>query len=163
MDYRVTSAESVATATGKRYIKAKLTSVESGVTELVSIWSDYSFYGDVEVGNVVSGVITSNGKYKNLKDAGRAGGSFSGGGKVGMGVLMEKKATGIKEAQDNKQLGVKIAGAQRDAAMVVVELYRDLVMEKPFEERGAFIRSQIRIWRQWFMEEADEDKKEIPF
>lgn len=137
------------TSTGKAYHKVTLAS-GSELHEGVAIWSDFPNFNSITFETEVEGdvVIKQNGQYVNktlypLKPA-------STGHTRGSGAItkaMETKASNIRDAQENKENGIKLSSTIRMA--VDITLARDLGSTED-------IQAEIEYWRKWLWKTWDE-------
>lgn len=76
---------------------------------------------------------------------------------------MARKESSIREFQGNKEESIRMAGAQRDAVLIVINLYKeiadDLIMTP--SEKDAVIKKKIVEWRDYFLSGAFNET--VPF
>ena len=87
-----------------------------------------------------------------------AGGKKVGGSKSGMiSKAQDTKRADIKDAQGNKQDGIKIASTFRDATLITLETFKDA----PFDV--TIFQDRWNHWRAWLWEQYDKplDRKWI--
>lgn len=108
------------------------------------------------IGATVEGEVSKNDKgYWNF----RAANTKSAGGGSRSGMIKQaqaEKAAYIREAQQTKEMGIKIAGAQRDATLIVTTFYEELASMTP-NAREENIKALWKEWRDWFINEFDKD------
>lgn len=155
--YRVLKLERKITVTKKPYISATLLDSEGNEHERITIWSDFPGFHGIDEGADIMGELASNGKYTNLKPT---RGGYSGGSTTprspsyGVKAAQERKGTMIEEAQDRKELSMRLQGAQRDATLITIASLK----EQPFPTDEEFKKD----WKKWFdflMGQYDSEKK----
>lgn len=154
--YKIDWVEQKTTSTGKTYKKATITGADG--THDVSVWPDYASYEAVTPGSEVEGVVSVNGKFKNLV-AGNLGAKPSGftpRAPAGSAKAQETKRIDIQNAQENKGEAIKLASTLRDAVLVALA---ELGGNHDHEE----YKSRIRHWREWLYAEWDNVKDAPPF
>lgn len=142
---------------------------EQGNFAKADIWSDFPSYPAITVNSEVEGdlVPPKDPKYNATLRAPRTGGTYRkpAGNALAIGLAQDKKIENIKNAQDNKEKGIRIASSFRDATLIMTTMYADKVMEKPPEERSDFIKSIHKQVRDWYLSEWDNEDgtRQIPF
>lgn len=89
--------------------------------------------------------------------------SQSGGGARNSAAItkaQETKAEHIKEAQENRAQGVKLAAAMRDATQITLAV----MSGTPFPTDEEF-KAEFTKWRDWYLQEWDKTEKavDVPF
>ena len=98
--------------------------------------------------------IMTKGKYQNIVGARdmmptqQASQAYFPRKKTEIGKAMEKKQEGIRESMSRKEDSIKIAGSQRDAVLIVVNLYPEL-KDAPNKERA--IKDEYEKWKAYFL------------
>ena len=67
----------------------------------------------------------------------------------------------IEEAQDRKEMGIKVAGAMRDATLLTVELMKE-ARDNGTRLQDDEMKNIWRRWRDFFMHEYD-GARDLPF
>lgn len=81
------------------------------------------------------------------------GGSMRGGGnRAAIKAAQEFKTASIDRAQDRREVGVKVAGAMRDATLIAIAALKD----QPFPTDAEF-KEELRKWRDWLISEFDNE------
>lgn len=81
-----------------------------------------------------------------------------GGFKAGMQKAIEQKQEGIRQSQENKELGIKLSSTIRMAVDMVIAILKD---EQIIEE--GVIKGEISKWRKWFWDTWEDPKNYPPF
>lgn len=139
---KVTSIEQRADKHGN---PMKVTNFDNGKKVFVN-----SKYDDVIYDKVIEGSeweLVPDGDFTKIKyEKPKSGG----GSKAGMTAVMEKKSENVKEAQERKSESITLAAAQRDAVLVITNLYPELASyEEPHKTRE--IESKYHQWRKFFL------------
>ena len=113
-------------------------------------------FDDIQSGRDVEGEIWTSDSGKNYLFAPKTRKNASGGAFKQKMIedTMNKKEASIERFQGNKEEAIKLASAQRDAVLVVVQL----MSNRNFNEEE--IRDRITDWRNWFL---SDDFKAPPF
>lgn len=146
--FKVEWVENVTTLKGKSYKKATLVD-ERGASLDASVWPDFSKYDEVTPGNAVDGVIRTKGTYKNLVDE-LAPPKFV--KSTRMEQAMEKKVASIENAQSRKENAIQLAGASRDATLIVTTMYPEL---SNLDDKEEVIKELWLKWQKWFLANHD--------
>lgn len=143
MKYIISNVTERETTAGKKYLSVTLTAGEEQF-EKVSLWSDDPDYATFQDGATIKGTLTKNEKgYWNFKKEGDKP-AYKGGAAISK--AMETKATNIEIAQDRKHDAIKMAGAQRDAVLMVTTFEADA----PFPTE-AELKAKIEGWMRYFL------------
>lgn len=116
-------------------------------------------FDKVETGGTIEGEIVQNGQYLNFKKKLEApefiknsrGSNFKA---QQIEKAVEKKNEAIAHFQDEKEKSIALAGAQRDAVLIVVQKMAtspDLLDKVAWDEQ--LIKEEIIKWRNWFLSE----------
>src|SRR5439155_6945211 len=86
-------------------------------------------------------------------------GATSGCGKRGMKAAQERKAADIEKAQENKNHGIKVAAAMRDATLITIALLEHA------QDDGSGFHETFKATKEWYLKEwsATEKSLDIPF
>ncbi len=112
--------------------------------ERVSIWPDYEGYAAVVEGAKLVGEVYQKGQYWNFKAATKS--AYTGGKTGAMTKVMETKAANISAAQDKKHDAIKMAGAQRDAVLMVTTFEKNSPFPTDIE-----LKQKIEAWMKYFL------------
>jgi hypothetical protein len=122
-------------------------------------------FDNLKVGERVKGNLwTSSAGKKYLfapdlnKPAGGANRGQSGGFKANMSAMVEKKQEGIRQSQENKELGIKTSSTARMACDIVVATLRG---EEIIDE--SVLKGKLEMWRKWFWMHWDDPENYPPF
>lgn len=148
------------TATGKK--KADVTLIdENGKTTDVTIWGDFPGYSDLIVGQSIEGEIkaASDPKFKPSFNAPRSPKTASTGAFKAMQIekAQDRKESSIGRFQASKEESIKMAGAQRDAVLMV----STLIPLRGIIPSDNLLRDEIIRWRDWFL--SDKFEEHPPF
>ena len=149
MQYKVIKSENVMTSIGKPMKKLSLESTD-GASQ-VNIFSDFPHFAEIIEGSTIDGELRKNDKgYTNLysneiKPRGGAPGAFK---QAQIEKSMEIKAQHISQAQDNKEVGIKVSATMRDAVLIATSL-------TPDQWHGTTMQEEVRFWRAWLWTEWD--------
>lgn len=152
MQYKINFSERKTTSTGKQKIDAELVDMAGEVHKGVTIWADFPGWNNLMTGGTVEGDVVSkqNGKYTNktLYPARSQTSYTPRGGTQRAGSIkdaVEAKNVNIKENMETKNESIKMAGAQRDAVLIVTTFYKNRTLtDAETEER-------IERWYNYFM------------
>lgn len=156
MIYKIKEATPTITSTNKPMKKLVLETENNEVVR-VNIFSDFPHYAELREGSTIDGEIRKNDKgYDNLysneiKPKGNP--NFK---TQQMEKVMDKKSELISKAQDNKELGIKIASTLRMAVDVATSLTSD-------QWQGTTMQEEIKYWREWFWLEWSNTEDMKPF
>lgn len=147
---------------GKKYAKASVTSLDGQKYEEVSIgdkWGEK--LATLMPGMTVEGNMwqnPKNGKWSiyPVEERMGTGGNFR---SQKIEQAMDKKTHNIEKFQDKKEESIALAGAQRDAVLIVTEMMRADSGVETLNE--GWIKSEIIKWRNWFL--SDDFKNHPPF
>ena len=147
MQYKIIKSKQVTSKSGKNYKQATIAN-ESGVETDVSVWPDFDQYAQVETGSEVEGIVVENNGYQNLKSENKK--SYSG----GINKMMQKKEESIEKFQGTKNEAIKLAGASRDATLMVTTLFPILYSNYREED----LKKKWNEWRDFFYDEFNNVK-----
>lgn len=108
----------------------------------------------ITTGQTLEGEIEIKGNYKNFKNHIQRPTAGIYNKTAAVEKAMERKEESITKFADRKEEAIAMAGAQRDAVLIVVALMKDK------EWSQSVVRETITLWRNWFL--SDEFKKDIP-
>jgi len=152
---RVISIEMATTTTGKPYKKCKLDQQINGKDQF-NVFNFHTRFAEVVEGLELDAMeLEMQGQYLNLKDPDKAvSGRYtkSGGAKAGL----ERKGAMISEAQDKRDLAMRLAGSARDATLIVTTFGKGLTSDTDVKEAWT-------KWRKWLYEQHDIRDLEDPF
>lgn len=120
----------------------------SGEVRKVNMWSNFPNYASLGEGSLFEAKMTKEGQYWNLSYESSAGGRSS-----GYGANSASKTASINKAMDRKEESITLAGAQRDAVLIVKELIEPSWTTEEIKEA-------VVEWRNWFL--SSEFKNNIP-
>lgn len=157
MKYIINAVEQKFTKEQKPYYKVILTDSTGAEYDGVSIWSDFPGFNSVAIGGELEGTVTTNDRgYKNFKSVNPAFTSppRSYPNRAGnMSAVMAQKAAGIKQSQDNKELGIKISSTIRMAVdIALAELSQPYT---PADMQQAIERWRAWLWNAWEKNDSD--------
>jgi len=132
----------------KKFVEADLTDEEDNLYERVSAWSG-EFSGDIFEGELEK---SPKGYWKIKKDK-TANTNFR---SQQMEKVMDRKEQSIGRTMDRKEESIALAGAQRDAVLIVVNLFG---ASQGYDEIE--IKANVVKWRNWFL--SDEFRTPPPF
>lgn len=112
--------------------------------------NDVSTFDPVTPGLTIEGVIEMKGQYKNFKSTPTAPKSSF---KSNQMAVVEKVQEGVKTAQNNKELGIKISSTMRMAV--------DLAIAERDATHLTMVES-ILGWRKWLWNEWDKNETDFP-
>jgi hypothetical protein len=153
--FKVISVQERTTATGKTYKTATIE--ENDVQMQVSVWPDFDQYAAVVEGGSVVGKIVEKGQYKNLVGNGP---QKPAGGRTGaITAAQETKGKMIAQAQDNKELAVKIASTFGSAVQIALKM-ADMPTFEERKDPESWMQAEVEKWRAWLWNhwEAPKDK-----
>ncbi len=102
---------------------------------------DVDTFDSVALGQEIEGTIQLDEKYKTKKFVkALEKPNFM---QKKMEVIMEKKQSNISQSMDRKEESIKLAGAQRDATLIVINFYKDL--------GEADIKGRLEYWYDYFL------------
>ena len=117
-----------------------------------NIFSDHAMYNDLVEGyEIPENFLTINAK-GYLEIVNPNAGIKRGGNSAGIAKAQEQKAIYIKEAQTNKENSIKLAGAARDAVLIVTAFYPELAEDDNKDEK---IAAKIEEWRTHLLKTFD--------
>lgn len=157
-NYTVVSFISKTTSTMKPFISATLQDEQGALHERVAIWSNFPGYSAIKPNGTVFGEVKDNGKGLSLQVT-NAGPQQRGNNSAAIGLAQERKGEMIREAQGNKETGIKLAAAMRDSAMVVTTLFADIIQKIPEAQRTDKIKEELINWRTWFLDEWESERR----
>lgn len=142
MEYFIETLELKEAASGKSYKSVTLNG--GGETyEKVSLWPETEGYESFIEGGKIVGEVYKKGNYWNFKPA-NAKPAYKGGGAITK--AMEKKNDNIVAAQERKHDAIRLAGAQRDAVLMVTTFEANT----PFPADNE-LKSKIEAWVRYFL------------
>lgn len=151
-DFKVQWVENKTTKTNKPYKKLSIED-PAGKKFDVNIFSDFPDFANIIPGSVIRGKLEQNGQYWNIisetqsKPRGGASGGFK---QAQIEKVMEKKSESIAHFQDKKEESIALAGAQRDAVLIVTTM---LAKSDSEWKTAKEVEEQITKWRNWFLSE----------
>lgn len=136
---------------------------EKGNAVKFSIWSDFPGFNEITSASEIEGNLwnkpgTDKWTLYPPKPQGGANRGQSGGFKAGVKEAQATKREDIKNAQENKELGIKVSSTMRMAVDIVVAT---LANEKIIDE--SVIKGEIGKWREWLWNEWDNWENFPPF
>jgi len=153
MEYEISWLERSTTSTGKQKITATIIDPHGVKTEGVTLWkASWPNFDQLMPSMKVQGdlSVTQNGQYTNKTlfqgKTWSAASKSNGGayrGSQATAKAQETKREDIKEAQETKHEAIKLAGAQRDAVLIVTNFYKDLDASE--------VRIKIQEWMKYFI------------
>jgi hypothetical protein len=146
MNYALDTVEVRRTKTGDKEYKFCTLKTENETFERVSIWPDYAGYAAVVEGGVVSGEVFKKGEFWNFKGENQKP-AYTGGKTGAMSKVMETKNSNILAAQDRKHDAIKLAGAQRDAVIMVSTFEANTPFPTDVE-----LKAKIEAWMKYFLD-----------
>jgi hypothetical protein len=102
-------------------------------------------FDGIILGATIDGELWTSATGKNYLFAPKPASTGGSKGNPGIAKAMEKKNESIAKFQDSKETSIKLAGAMRDAVLIVTTFYKDLQME------DGDIELKIKQWRNWFL------------
>lgn len=166
--YKVGWVEVATTRSGKEKKNCVLNDAAGLAIPDVGIWADFPGYAGIMAGSEVEGEIVVKGKYKSLYPPRSAGAPSAPkpASSAAIGVMVEQKNINIEKSQDRKEVGVKVAGAMRDATLILTSLYKEEFEKMPAVVRGDKLREAHKQWVEFFVKSYDDTKKmieDLPF
>lgn len=149
--YKIKSVDKKTTKTGKPYAIVLLD--DKGTEVKASMWEGYE---SLMAGVEVQGEVYKSGDFTNFRLGTLQRFAGTGGAAPRAAAIKEAqvaKETGIRKAQDNSQLSIKISGAMRDATLITLASLR----EQPFPTDEEF-KQEWRKWRDWIINEFDQER-----
>lgn len=148
---KVQWCENKTAKTGKPYKKLSVED-EKGAKFDVNIFSNFPDFANIAPGSVIFGKLTQEGQYWNISVDGEkprsgAGSSFK---QAQIEKVMEVKNENIGKVMDRKEESIKLAGAQRDAVLIVTTL-----MDNAHQYLEEDIEKLIIKWRNWFLNDKE--------
>lgn len=173
MKYTINWLERVTTSTGKVKANVTLNDEEGNEQGGITIWDSFPHFNDLRPGSEVEGdvVVKQNGKYTNKtlypyqtrelpKEWKSAGSKLKESKTAGIAVAMETKKENIKEAQEERARGIKLAGINRDATLICIEMMKQAIQFVDVEiSKEEFQKSWLE-WRKWLSDNYGDD---VPF
>lgn len=159
-NYEVVQVEDRELANGKPWKRATLKGADGTIHEGVAIWSNFPQFHTIVRGAEVFGIAENKGKGWSLSPTGgapaprRSGGASS----AEIGLNIERKNQGIKEAMGHKDLGIKLAGVMRDATLLVTTFYPEYAA-LPSPQKENVILGMIEKWRGVLLQAWDEGRE----
>jgi hypothetical protein len=80
--------------------------------------------------------------------------------KSDMDKAMEYKRVSIQEAQKSKEQSIMLAGAARDATIIITTFYPELAEKKT---KDKLIKEKWLEWRKWLYKQSDNPFGDVPF
>lgn len=157
-NYEVIDFVQKPTSHGKPFLRATLKDAKGNLHTGVAIWSSFPAFTSIGEGSKLFGVIVDNGKGKTLNPTSTASGSVQKPPQTPFAHAQEVKGAQIKNAQDTKETGIKLAGAMRDATLIVTTLYADIIKNIPEDQRAEKIREALAEWREFLITEFEMQK-----
>ena len=148
MKYTIDWLENKISKNGKQYIKATIKD-ETGKTDEVSIWPDFSYFADLKPGSTVEGVITIKGQYKNLTSGSHSVNPNYKSTQVEQ--AMQRKEASIDRFQTSKEENIKLSSSARDATLIVTTFYPELSKMEDVDLKDVAIKNKWQEWRKYFM------------
>ena len=144
----------VETKTGARgpYQVASIVRPDGEMVHNVYIFSNFPGY-PFSPGVKISGSIDMSGKYKNLKFGKTVQRTIPMQTQSPISIAMDRKNTMVQRAQDNKELGIRVAGAMRDATLIVTQMYPELAKITDQEVKEKAIQEKWHHWRGFFFDQ----------
>lgn len=154
-EYKVQWAENKTTETGKPY--KKLSIEDNGMKTDVNIFSDFPDFANIIPGSTIRGALEQKGQYWNIISETRGKSAYSK-PQVHPAMEYQKEITkSVEKAQNNKEESIKLAGAQRDAVLIVTHFYYNTDVVNGLDE---FVKEKIIKYRNWFL--LSDDFNNIP-
>lgn len=127
--------------------------------EVGNVTDKVDTFDPVTPGITIEGVIEMKGQYKNFKSTPTTSKTGSNGAYKSQQIekAQDRKSSDIERFQGKKEEAIKMAGAQRDAVLIVIELMKNTAM--PFSEEAIGVK--IVEWRNWFL--SDDFEQHPPF
>ena len=100
------------------------------------------------INDVVEGEIVKKGTFTNFNIAKAPRGGF--GPNKAIGEAMTRKQEAISGSMDRKENAIALSGSQRDAVLIVVNLYPELATA---ENKDVAIKAKIKAIRAWLLAE----------
>lgn len=151
MIYTITKIERKTTSTGKQKADVSLLNPDGVEKSGVTIWGDYPNFDTLKEGDKTSGDIAmkvvGNNTYYTLYPERTNSLYPKKAGAVNITKAMETKNEHVKEAQERKQDGIKLAGIQRDAVLIVTTFYKDSYKLHTDEEMEEAVKNKIVEWK----------------
>lgn len=158
MKYKIQWIQQGKTSTGKVKADAEVVGEDGTNTEL-TIWGDFPGFQDLMPGSEVEGEIkpASDPKYKPSLNAPKSPVAQRSGAYKGKVIeeAQNRKAEQIRGFQAEKGESIRLAGAQRDAVLIVATFYKDGEWDE------SFLKEKIVNWRDWFL--SKEFNETLPF
>lgn len=149
MKLKVDWAENKTAKTGKPYKRVTVVS-ENGEKHDVNIFSNFPDFANIGPGSEIMGNLKQEGQYWNIEPEGVAtmrGGAYIANKIASIDKAMDKKNESITKFQGAKEESIKLAGAQRDAVLIVTTMLDNHY--EGYTETG--VKEQIIKWRNWFL------------
>lgn len=158
MEYKVQWAENKTAKTGKPYKKLSIEDLQ-GVKTDVNIFSDFPDFANITPGSTISGTLTQKGQYWNITSETQIKGGYTPRSTPQSAIsasvkqAQERTEQSIGKTLDRKEESIKLAGAQRDAVLIVTAIGITDITEHA-------IKHEIIKWRNWFA--LSKDFNDIP-
>lgn len=170
-EYKIDWIETKQSAKGTTYHRASLKDAQGVITNDVAIFAGFTG-GELNLGGTVRGVLSSkpyNGKPSyTLNSPGEVSGSGArrAGNSVAIEKAQERKESSINRFADRKEHSIALAGAQRDAVLLVTTFYKDAWSKDPIlsaseTELDLIIKRKVVEFRDWIM--SDKFTETTPF
>lgn len=150
MQFKIKKAEERTAKSGSKYHIATLVNEQGNEYENTTIFS--SVPGDKTEGAMIEGTLAPNdynGKKGWKLEAEKKPVTRS---TAGIAIAQERKAGLIKEAQENKEYGIKVSSTARDATLILVAMMQKSPMESS-QIKSTWLHIRSWLWANWDMQE----------
>ena len=163
MKYTVVLAEAVELRSGLKKKNLIVTDERGTTIKDVGMWPDFPGYETIATGQELEGDIVEKGKYKSLYPlrVERPSTPRTPSRSAEINVAMERKNESIRTFQEDKELGIKVAAAMRDATLILTSVYRETLEKLEPSKRSDKIKELHAALVSWYLEQWDETKKAI--
>lgn len=171
--YTIEWCERKVTSTNKTKMDARLRGADGSLIENVSIWGDFPNFAGLMNGGQVEGdlVPAKDPKYGPTLYPPRPQTTSGGAPRSSGGAFKQKqieehtarKEMFIKETIGAKERAIQMAGAERDAVLLVTTFYQPIWMKDPIleHELDKLIKDKVVFFRDWLL--SDDFTNTIPF
>lgn len=143
---------------GKFLYKVSLKPATGDMINNVTIWDSFPGFTDIMPGSTISGELETkehNGYVNTTLKAPRSANSERSANRKTEIVTqaMERKEQSITRFQATKEESIKMAGAARDATLIVTTFYPEFSLAP---NKDALIKEQWNQWRSWLLGASDQ-------
>ncbi|MDD5068883.1 MAG: hypothetical protein PHN89_04805 [Candidatus Pacebacteria bacterium] len=143
------------TSTGKTKADCELVDENGVEISKVSLWSDFPDFANLKPGSEVNGdlVKAKDPKYGPTLYPAKTYSQWKPKPKADIPKMMEAKKESIQQFQEVKNDSIKVAGAQRDATLMVTTFYK--IAEDGLNPTDEMLKTKWQMWKSYFLGQSD--------